>query len=85
MKNHVKFRPNFEKILDDHFESLLTNQQLSVPGLVVLARRGTETYHKAFGMSDLKSGKKMQTDAIFLQRLLELLLSYLFFLSDGAP
>ena len=65
MKNNAKFRPNFEKILDDHFESLLTNQQLSVPGLVVLARRGTETYHKAFGMSDLKSGKIMQTDAMF--------------------
>ena len=65
MKNHVRFRPNFEKILDDHFESLLTNQQLSVPGFVVLARRGAETYHKAFGMSDVKSGERMRTDAIF--------------------
>ena len=65
MKNYTKFHPNYEKVLDEHFESLIKNEQLSVPGLVVLARRGAEKYHKAFGVSDLKTGKKMKTDAIF--------------------
>ena len=40
MKNYTKFHPNYEKVLDEHFESLIKNEQLSVPGLVVLARRG---------------------------------------------
>jgi len=65
LSSGAKFHPDSEKILDSHFESLLRNEQLSTPGLVVLARRGQETYHKAFGVSDLKSGKTMQTDAMF--------------------
>ena len=65
MNNNAKFRPNFESILDSHFEGLLKNEQLSVPGVVVLARRGQGIYHKAFGVSNLTSGEKMQTDAIF--------------------
>ena len=65
MSKTAKFHPKFEKILDSHFEGLLRNEQLSVPGLVVLARRGQSRYHKAFGVSDLKSGDKMQTDAMF--------------------
>ena len=65
MNSTAKFHPDYEKILDSHFEGLLRNEQLSVPGLVVLARRGQEAYHKAFGVSDLKTGNIMQTDAIF--------------------
>ena len=35
-------------------------------GIVVLiARHGTIAYHKAFGMADIESGKKMQTDSLF--------------------
>lgn len=65
LNSTAKFHPDFEKILDSHFEGLLRNEQLSVPGLVVLVRRGQEAYHKAFGVSDLKTGSTMQTDAIF--------------------
>ena len=61
----MKLQENFEGVLDGHFESLLSNEQLPVPGLAVLARRGQCTYQKAFGFSDLNSGKEMQTDAMF--------------------
>ena len=60
-----RFRTGYESILDEHFTSLLTDKQLAVPGLVVLARRGGEYYHKAFGMSDLSAGRQMRTDAMF--------------------
>lgn len=64
MSNEFKLQNNFEEVLDRHFESLLSNEQLPVPGLVALARRGEHTYHKAFGLSDVESGKNMQTDAM---------------------
>jgi len=60
-----KFCKNYESLLDNHFESILKDKQLSIPGLVVLAKRGDEVYHKAFGVSDLKSEKTMQTDSMF--------------------
>lgn len=60
----MKLQEDFEGVLDSHFESLLSNGQLSVPGLVVLARRGECFYQKAFGFSDLDSGKEMRTDAM---------------------
>lgn len=65
MNNSNKFCKDYEEILDDHFEGLLNNDHLSIPGLVVFAKRGQEIYHKAFGVSNLKSGKAMQTDAMF--------------------
>ncbi len=35
-------------------------------GIVLLvARHGAVVYHKAFGMADIESGKKMQTDSLF--------------------
>ena len=40
--------------------------QKKTGGIVVLvARHGTIAYHKAFGMADIESGKKMQTDNLF--------------------
>lgn len=40
--------------------------QKKTGGIVVLiARRGAIVYHKAFGMADIESGKKMQTDHLF--------------------
>ncbi len=40
--------------------------QKKTGGIVVLvARHGTIAYHKAFGMADIESGKKMQTDSLF--------------------
>jgi CubicO group peptidase (beta-lactamase class C family) len=65
MNTTPKFCKNYESLLDNHFESILKNDQLSIPGFVVLAKRGEEVYHKAFGVSDLKSGKAMQTDSMF--------------------
>jgi CubicO group peptidase (beta-lactamase class C family) len=39
--------------------------QKKTGGIVVLvARHGTVAYHKAFGMADIESGKKMQTDSL---------------------
>ncbi len=40
--------------------------QKKTGGVVVLvARHGSVVYHKAFGMADIESGKKMQTDSLF--------------------
>ena len=40
--------------------------QKKTGGIVVLvARHGSVIYHKAFGMADIESGKKMQTDHLF--------------------
>jgi CubicO group peptidase (beta-lactamase class C family) len=40
--------------------------QRKTGGIIVLvARHGTIAYHKAFGMADIESGKKMQTDSLF--------------------
>jgi len=40
--------------------------QKKTGGIVVLiARHGAIAYHKAFGMADIESGKKMQTDNLF--------------------
>ncbi len=40
--------------------------QKKTGGIVVLiARHGSIAYHKAFGMADIESGKKMQTDSLF--------------------
>jgi CubicO group peptidase (beta-lactamase class C family) len=40
--------------------------QKKTGGIVVLvARHGSVVYHKAFGMADIESGKKMQTDYLF--------------------
>jgi len=40
--------------------------QKKTGGIVVLvARRGSIVYHKAFGYADIESGKKMQTDSLF--------------------
>jgi len=33
--------------------------------IVLVARHGSIAYHKAFGMADIESGKKMQTDHLF--------------------
>ena len=33
--------------------------------IVLIARHGTIAYHKAFGMADIESGKKMKTDSLF--------------------
>ena len=65
MNGAPKFCKNYESLLDNHFESILKDKHLSIPGLVVLAKRGDEVYHKAFGVSDLKSKKAMQTDSMF--------------------
>ena len=56
-------RPGFEATLDQHFSAMLDNEKLSVPGLVVYARRGSDVYHKAFGVADLESGEAMRTNA----------------------
>jgi CubicO group peptidase (beta-lactamase class C family) len=41
------------------------NPVCSIPGLVVLARRGQHVYHKAFGHADMESGRRMELDAQF--------------------
>ena len=61
----MKFKPDYESLLDKHFNDLLCDERLSVPGLVVFARRGNETYHKAFGSSDLATNKHITCDAMF--------------------
>ena len=60
----MKFKPDYESLLDAHFSDLLCNERLSVPGLVVFARCGNDTYHKAFGVSDLATNKPMSCDAM---------------------
>ena len=61
----MKFKDDHEALLDAHFNNLLCDDRLAVPGLVVFARRGNDTYHKAFGMSDLATSKPMARDAMF--------------------
>lgn len=56
---------NYSTILDEFLSSVISNSDFAVPGLVVLAKRGDYTYHKAFGKSDIARGKLMQKDAVF--------------------
>ncbi len=39
-----KFCENYESLLDNHFESILKNEHLSIPGFVVLAKRGDDAF-----------------------------------------
>ena len=64
-ERRTKICKNCQSLLHNHFESILKDKHLSIPGFVVLAKWGDEVYHKAFGVSDLKSGKAMQTDSMF--------------------
>lgn len=41
------------------------NQKKTGGIVVLIARHGSIAYHKAFGMADIESGKKMQTDSLF--------------------
>lgn len=36
--------PDFEATLDAHFEAMVSDESFKVPGVVVLARRGKDTY-----------------------------------------
>ena len=36
--------PGFEATLDAHFEAMVSDETFKVPGVVVLARRGKDTY-----------------------------------------
>jgi hypothetical protein len=36
--------PGFEATLDAHFEAMVSDESFKVPGVVVLARRGKDTY-----------------------------------------
>lgn len=49
--------------LDAAFEAMTANGKLDVPGLVVCARRGNCTYHKAFGLADKEKATPMPLDA----------------------
>ena len=60
-----RLQPDFETVLDAHFTQLVTSPTFPVPGLVVLARRGSDIYHRAFGVSDLETRAPMRTDAMF--------------------
>jgi CubicO group peptidase (beta-lactamase class C family) len=55
--------------LDDEFEmsmdSLLRRAVDTLPGCVVLARRGGSSYHKAFGFADMEGRAPMTPDALF--------------------
>jgi CubicO group peptidase (beta-lactamase class C family) len=49
-----------DKAMQDHID------QKKTAGIVMLvARHGSIAYHKAFGMADIQSGKKMKTDSLF--------------------
>jgi CubicO group peptidase (beta-lactamase class C family) len=56
---------NWELKLDKVFEGMLTNELCAIPGLVVMAKRGKNVYHKAFGMADKEKSIKMEVDAQF--------------------
>ena len=60
--------PGWEAELDRCFQEMVTESDdsdklLTVPGVVVFAKRGEEVYSKAFGYADAESKKEMQTDA----------------------
>jgi CubicO group peptidase (beta-lactamase class C family) len=57
--------PGFEATLDAHFEAMVSDEAFKVPGVVVLAKRGKDTYSKAFGLADVASGRAMENDAMF--------------------
>lgn len=60
----------FEAVLDATFEGMCTDADCPIPGLVVLAKRGEQLYHKAFGMADKEQGLPMGLDAQFRYELL---------------
>ena len=58
-------RPAFEAKLDAVCENMVSNGTCAIPGVVVMARRGADTYHKSFGFADKEKGTPMELDAQF--------------------
>ena len=61
----VGFIEGYEAKLDEVFNKLCSNGVCDIPGFVVMAKRGSSKYHKAFGSSDKEKGDKMELDAQF--------------------
>ena len=59
------FVKGWEAKMDAAFQGMLTNELCAIPGLVVMAKRGSTIYHKAFGMADKEEGIPMELDAQF--------------------
>jgi CubicO group peptidase (beta-lactamase class C family) len=58
-------KEGFENRLDAVCEGIISNGTCAIPGLVVMARKGQDTYHKNFGMADKEKGTPMELDAQF--------------------
>jgi CubicO group peptidase (beta-lactamase class C family) len=55
---------DYEAQLDAHFQSMVSDADFCVPGVVVHLRRGSDIYTKSFGFADKQSGRAMEQDAM---------------------
>ena len=65
MNDQIGLKKGFEERLDIVAKNIINNEKCSIPGFVVLAKRGKHTYHKAFGFSDKEKNIPMKLDSQF--------------------
>lgn len=65
MNKQRGLKTGFGERLDSVAEKIINNDQCSIPGLVVLAKRGSDLYHKSFGLADKEKQLPMELDAQF--------------------
>ena len=65
MNKQRGLKTGFGERLDSVAEKIINNDKCSIPGLVVLAKRGSDLYHKSFGLADKEKQLPMELDAQF--------------------
>ncbi len=65
MKNQNGLKKGYRERLDIATEKIINNTECPIPGLVVFAKRGSDKYHKAFGLADKEKQLPMKPDAQF--------------------
>ena len=65
MNDQIGLKNGFEERLDVVAKNVINNEKCPIPGIVVLAKWGKHSYHKAFGFSDMEQNIPMKLDSQF--------------------